>query len=268
MIKYIAGLILISIAGLLSACGGATVDPPPSVELQVTVTEGPAVVARQLGKQFTASRPHVTVSVTQANAAQSLNRLAAGTADLAVLPWLPPGAEQFQATPFARGGLAIIVHPDNPVKNLTLRDLQNLYAGRVYNWRDVEGIDQQIQVIIRERGSGLRAVFEARIMNGERITPNARILPKEKAVVDFVAQNPEAIGYVSLTALDQRVHVVSVEDVLPDQANIVNGAYPLTYILYVLAAPDAEPLVNDLATLFIRPAGQELVFNAGLAKIN
>jgi phosphate transport system substrate-binding protein len=259
--------LLIVLVLILTACG-ATVEPPAPVELRVSATDETVALVNVVSAVFAEARPHLSFEVTTANATRSLARLAAGEVDLIVVPTLPPGADQFRQTPIARDGVAIIVHPDNPVDNLTLLDLQRLYAGRIFNWGDVEGRAGETQVAVRERGSGARAIFEDRVMGGQRVTPNARVFPNSQAVVAFVAKNPGAIGYVGTAQLTEEIKVVAVEEIRPTQQNLTNGAYPLTHLIYVLTLPEPEPLLNNFVNYFLRPAGQELVEAQGLGRIN
>ncbi|MFQ5576669.1 MAG: substrate-binding domain-containing protein [Anaerolineae bacterium] len=263
MIKAVAPLAL---SAALAACG-ATVEPPPPLELRLSATEGAAAMLEQAGTEYHRAAAHVEVSVTAGSASRSLARLAAGQAAIALTAGLPPGSEPFRQTPVARDGAAIIVHPDNPVRALTLLELQQLYSGRILNWRQVQGSDAPVQVAVREPGSGLGAVFEARVMNGTRITPNARVFPTSRAVVQFVAQNPQAVGYVGAPLTGDGVAVVAVEEVLPRQENLTNGAYPLTYDLFALTPPDAGPDGSDFVNFLLGPAGQEIVAAHGLGRV-
>jgi len=251
----------------LPACG-ATVEPPAPVSLTISAVEAGSSLAARLGDAYSADNPHVSVTVTTATTPRTLEKLLAGNTDAALVSFLPPGADQFQQTPVARDGVAVIVHPDNPVENLTLLDLARIFSGQIYNWRDVQGSALEMQPVVRESDSGTRTIFNRRVMADERITPNARVFPNGHAVMAFVAQTPGAVGYVSATLVDDTVKVVSVEDVFPAADNLATGAYPLTHQLYLLTPPDAGAMVDDFAALFLSPAGQKIVTALGLGRVN
>lgn len=251
---------------LLAGCG-VTVEPPAPVVVRFAAGESTFALAEAIGAEINAEQPQITVEGDIANATLALAQLAAGEVDFAVVSTLPPGAEQFRQVPVARQGVAIIVHPDNPLDNLTLLELQRLYAGSVFDWRDVQGMAGDVQPVVRERGSGIRAVFEQQIMNGDRVTPNARVLPNSRAVVDFVAQNPSAIGYVSQVLVSDQVKVLAVEDITPAPETVANGAYPLTHLVYVLTVPDPQPEVLSLLKLFSDKKGQDIVEATGSSRI-
>lgn len=259
--------VAIGLLAALTACATA-IEPPAPVELRVALSPEIRPAVEAVSADYTRAKSHISVALAEANATTSLTQLAAGEVDLAIVSNLSPGAEQFRQIPIARDGLAIIVHPDNPVKNLTLLELQKLYAGTVYNWADVQGQAGEVQAVVRERGSGSRAIFEERVMNGVRVTPNARVFPNGRAVVDFVSQNPQAIGYASAVMVTAGVKVISVEDIAPAPETVSNGAYPLTHPVYLLTLPEAADEAGDLAGLFTRSAGQAALAEAGLARLN
>lgn len=260
--------VAIGLLAVLTACATTAIQPPAPVELRVAVSAETEPAAQVISADYTRLKSHVSVALTEANATTSLAKLAAGEVDLAIVSHLSPGAEQFRQIPIARDGLVIIVHPDNPVNSLTLLELQKLYSGAVYNWADVQGLAGDVQAVVRERGSGARAVFEERVMAGQRVTPNARVFPNGRAVVEFVSQNPQAIGYVSAAMVTAGVKALSVEDVAPTPENVANGAYPLTHPVYLLTLPEPSTEVSDLAGLFTRPAGQAALAENGLARLN
>ncbi len=263
MIRRALGLLLV--LGL-TACG-ATVEPPAPVEVRVSSTEGAAAMARSVGEAVSRQKPHLSFTVSEEDAARSLERLAAGEAEVAIVSALLPGAEAFRQTPVARDGLAVIVHPDNPVDNLTLLDLRALYAGRTLSWRDVGGNAMAVQPAVRERGAGSNEIFAAQVMGGVRITPNARVFPGDEAVRAFVARTPGAVGYVSAALSPAGVKVVSVEEVSPTPETVSSGAYPLTHLLYALTAPRPSPEAQAFVAFWIGGAGQELATSMGLGRI-
>jgi len=178
---------------------------------------------------------------------------------------------ELQTMPIARDGLAIIVHPTNRVDNLTLRDLRRLYSGRIFNWVDVEGAvgpDLAVQVVMREGESGTGAIFQERILGEERMTPNARIFPNGLAVVNFVAQHPEAVGFVSQALMSDKVKIVTVEEIPLNRETVANAAYPLTYLVYLALPVSPDPTVEAFADFVLRPSGQSILAGAGFGRLH
>jgi len=267
MKRFWLSVLILGFALMQSACGDATISAPAPLTLTLSTVDAALPLVTHLGDAFNTEHPHITLAVSSVNATRAWMRLATGEVDAAIVSMLPAEASDFQQTPIARDGAVIIVHPDNPLENLTLLELQRLFSGLIDNWRDVQSSAMTVQPVVRESDSGLRAIFETRVMPDSRITPNARVLPNGPAVVDFVAQNPNAIGYVSATMVDARVKVLSVEDLFPTPENLTLGAYPLTYELFLLTPRDAKSEIKDFAAQFTSAAGQDFAVEMGFGKI-
>lgn len=255
---------------ILAGCGTAIESPEPVVFSAVS-SDSTITVARQLAATFTEQTPRVSFEIGVTNSSRALARLGVGEIDFALTTLYRPELDQFRQIPIARDGLAIIVHPDNPVDNLTLRDLEHLYSGKIFDWRDIPGaqsLNDAVQVLVREQDSGTGAVFQSKVLPNGRITPNARVFPNSRAMVDYVAQTPQAIGYVSTTQLSEKVKIVAVEEILPTPATLANAAYPLTYLVYLVIPLESDPVVQDFANFALGPAGQSVMVTNGLGRIN
>jgi phosphate transport system substrate-binding protein len=147
------------------------------------------------------------------------------------------------AAPIGQDGLAVIVHPDSEIKALSSAQLRDIYQGWTSNWGDLGGKNGDIVVISREDGSGTRAEFESLIMGDRRTTSNAQIAPSSAAMVQSVARQPNSIGYVSMSYLNDTVHALTLDGAAPTLENVYNNIYPLRAILYV--AGQHEPTADD-----------------------
>jgi phosphate transport system substrate-binding protein len=201
-----------------------------------------------------------------------LEALRKGEVDLALTSWLPPdGANEgpgglgldsgWQATAIARDAIAIVVHPSNPLEGLGLLQVQALFGGRAYEWRavGVPGPQRLVQPVSREAGSGTRSAFEALAMGGQSITPRAVVAPSSQAVLEFVAEHPEAIGYVSMGYLSPGVKVLKIEGELPTPESAGHGAYPLARELWLVTPEEAPEVVQAFVDFALNPAGQGIV---------
>ncbi len=233
-------IVLMAVTFVLVACS-QTVEPPAPVTLRVVTVPAAMAQVSRAAKTFSAANPTVTVSVDERATVRALDALWNGAADAAVVSTLLPGADRFEQLPLTRDGIAIITHPDNGVAGVTLLELQRLFAGEIYRWGDIPHGAGDVTVAVRETDSGTRAVFDERVMAGQRITPMARVFPDAEALRAFVAETPGAVGYISAALADDSVKVLAVEDMLPTPENIANGAYPITYELFLLTPPDPTP---------------------------
>ena len=99
--------------------------------------------------------------------------------------------------PIGLDGLAVVVHPSNNIAGLSLVQLRDIFAGRLLDWQALGSDAGEILLVSREDGSGSRILFETRVMSDERVALTAVVMPTSQDVVDYVAKNPHAIGYVS-----------------------------------------------------------------------
>jgi phosphate transport system substrate-binding protein len=173
---------------------------------------------------------------------------------------------RYWAAPIGQDALAIIVHPDNPLHNLTLEQLRAVYEGRVGSWEALGGDTQRLTVVTRDGASGVRGEFQSLVMGSREVGSAAQVVTTDAAMVETIASTPGSIGYVSLSALDDRVRPLAINSILPDADSVYEQVYPLRMTIYVVGL--AEPLDNDNPAMraFIgwvqSPEGQWLVADA------
>ena len=147
----------------------------------------------------------------------------------------------------AYDGIAIIVHPENPVADLSVETIAKIYTGEITNWKDVGGNDVEIVLIGREAGSGTRDGFES-ITDTEDACKYRQELTSTGDVITTVSQNPGAIGYASVASVKDTVKAVTVDGVAPTEATIKDGSY-VVQRPFVLETKTDTPL-SDAAFKF------------------
>ena len=147
----------------------------------------------------------------------------------------------------AYDGIAIIVHPENPVADLSVETIAKIYTGEITNWKDVGGNDVEIVLIGREAGSGTRDGFES-ITDTEDACKYRQELTSTGDVITTVSQNPGAIGYASVASVKDTVKAVTVDGVAPTEATIKDGSY-VVQRPFVLVTKTDTPL-SDAAFKF------------------
>jgi len=224
-----AMLCLVLVASILLLCGPGCASQPLTVTrepvtVRLVTADSCTHIVEEAARAYEAARPWVTVTSEVFNNALATDVLWEDEADLALLSWgsATEGEQPLWTEPFARDGIAVIVHPTSPFLETGLAELREVFRGRL---QVREG--SVLTVVSREEGSGTRAAFEEIVLEGEGTTRNAVVLPSSEAVVDYVASTPSAIGYASMRCLDERVRVLPVEGVLPTQDAIASGSYPL-----------------------------------------
>ena len=144
-----------------------------------------------------------------------------------------------EGTILAYDGIAIIVHPDNPVTDLSIETIANIYTGEITNWKDVGGNDGEIVLIGREANSGTRDGFES-ITGTEDKCKYRQECTSTGDVITAVSSNPNAIGYASLASVKGSVKAVSVDEVSPSEATVKDGSYAVQRPFVLVTKKDTK----------------------------
>ena len=157
-------------------------------------------------------------------------------------------ASGLKETIVALDGIAIIVNPQNPVKDLSLEQIAKIYTGEITNWKDVGGEDAEIVLIGREAGSGTRDGFES-ITETKDACQYRQELTSTGDVITTVSQNPNAIGYASLAAIKDSVKALTVNGVAPTEVTVKDGTY-LVQRPFVLVTKEGAALSETAQKFF------------------
>jgi phosphate transport system substrate-binding protein len=271
-------LLSFSLLGLLLVSCGEPLATPEPVFVGAVGSMDMAPLVAELAQAFGEASPLVTLEVEGLGTAFGLQALRSGEAALALASWLAPQSAEaggpgqpldpgWRATAIARDGLAIIVHPTNPVEGLGLLQLQDLFRGHLYEWAALgtafggDGMSAlgEVQPVSREEGSGARVAFEALVMVDQHVTPRAALLLSPEAVVEYVAATPNAIGYVSMGYVGPEVKVLRIEGLLPTPDTTAQGVYPLSREFWLVAVEPLSGAVQDFVDFALSPAGQQIV---------
>ena len=238
---------------LLAACAPQPLivtREPVTLRLAAADSCGPLV--DELAAAYEEFYPWITIEIVGVfNSAITEQMLLAGGADLALLSWVGEGADEegLWVQPFARDGVAIIVHPDMPFAETGLAHLQEIYQGRVQEWGGVV-----LTVVSREEGSGARDVFENIVLGNRDVTRTAVVMSSGESVVEYVARTPGAIGYISTLLLSgsDGVLVLPVEGVAPVAGTISGESYPLSRSLYLATVGEPTGAAREFAQWVLR----------------
>ncbi len=156
-------------------------------------------------------------------------------------------AAGLEGTVLAYDGIAIIVNPENPVKDLSLEQIAKIYKGEITNWSEVGGNDGEIVLIGREAGSGTRDGFES-ITKTEEACKYRQELTSTGDVITTVSQNPGAIGYASVASVKDSVIAVTVDGIAPTDETIKDGSYVVQRPFVLVTKSDVQ--LSDAAQQF------------------
>jgi phosphate transport system substrate-binding protein len=219
------------------------------------------VVAVPLAERFMEKHPGVVVETHSVGSTAGVVGAREGTFDIGMSSRLLRGEEPgwgLKEFSIWRDGLVPIVHPDNPVRNLTMEQLAGIFTGQITNWQEVGGRNQRITVIIREEGSGARASWEDHVHEDVDPAPTV-ILVGTGGVRAGVAGDPAAISYVSIPAVDPTVRALTVDGVEATLAIVEAGEWPISQTYLFLTRGDPSPLAQEFINFVLGEEGQAIL---------
>ena len=167
----------------------------------------------------------------------------------------------------AMDGIAVIVHPTNPVQELTREQIKAIYTGKISNWSEAGGKKGKIVVVSRDSASGTFEAFNHLALDGERVRPDSLLNASNNAVAMTVANTPGAIGYIGLGYLSPKVKSLKVDGVEPTKENVVNGSYVLARKLFMYTNGEPKGTVKQFIDFVLSDDGQKLVDKAGFVAV-
>lgn len=247
------GLSIVMALSLLTACGGgesstagsetgsttsssaaqSSANAGATQEITGTVnTDGStsmADVMAVLKETFKEVQPGINVNYTGSGSGSGITNVLNGSVDIGLSSRALKAEEEEQGAVghiVALDGVAVVVNPENTVADLTVEQIAKIFSGEITNWSEVGGADAEIAVFGRESGSGTRGAFEE-IVGVVDACAYTNEYSSTGDMVGAVAGNPNAIGYASLSAVDESVIAVSVNDVAPSEATVKDGTYEI-----------------------------------------
>ncbi len=244
---------------LLAACE-PTPTPRAAVHITLVGSDSMQWIARALTGIYAPRHPGVTFTLLTSNSEAGLR--AAGqdafTIGMVARVLKPSELHGARAVVIARDGIAVIVNTQNTINAIQRTQVAQVFSGDILTWPIGPLSSKAIVVVSREEGSGTRAAFEAMVMN-RRVTPTAIVMPNEAAVVDYVANHPEAIGYCSMSAVTSGVHAMSVDDVTLSTQTVETQQYPLVRTLAFVVPLQPDPEVQAFVDFTLGGEGQGII---------
>ncbi len=277
MSKLNALLAVLAILTFVSVAGSNNLSAEShKIVIDGSTTVGP--IAKAFAEYYMSKHPDVNITVSESgsgNGAKSLINQVCDVADMsrfmklkefgaAVAKGIMPVAHVV-----AMDGIAIIVHPSNPVAGLTVEQVRDIYMGKITNWKQLGGPDVEIVMISRDTNSGTYETFEGLVMNKEKIGEKAEYVGSNGAIRQRVQSTKAAIGYVGLGFVDRSVKALEINGVTPDAGTIASGVYPVARPLYMFTNgyPELGSHLFSFITLYLTPKGQEIVEEIGFIPV-
>ena len=234
-------------------------------------------IAQQTAERFMTLNPNARVTVTGGGSGVGISALLDETTDIAMASRgikfsekmkAKAAGEELEEIPVAYDALAVVVHPSNPVKQLTRRQLEDIFRGKITNWKQVGGDDRKIVVYSREPSSGTYEFFKESVLKNKNYMASSLSMPATGAIIQSVSQTKGAIGYVGLAYVSPRVKTLSVSYdgkhyAAPTVENATNKTYPIVRPLYYYYNVKKKAEIDPLVQYILSPDGQDIIKKSG-----
>jgi phosphate transport system substrate-binding protein len=167
----------------------------------------------------------------------------------------------------ARDGLAIVVHPSNPVRGLTIDEVRRIFVGEIRSWDLLGGAGRLITVVTREEGSGTRGAFQELVVKDGRIYKGAITQDSNGSVREIVANDPYSIGFISLGLVNDQVRALDLDGAAGNEENIRNGSYKLVRPFLFVSQGPPTGAAKEFVDFVLSEKGQELIKREGLIPV-
>ncbi|MDR0355985.1 MAG: phosphate ABC transporter substrate-binding protein [Deltaproteobacteria bacterium] len=245
-------------------------DAKPTLRISGSSTLLP--VAEAAAEVYLEDRPDLLLTVSGTGTGEGIRSIIEGNIDIADAS-RDLKAEEIQRA--ARYGadlvkhsvaldcLAVIVHPSNPVQNITMEQLRGIYIGEITNWREVGGEDMVIVPINRDSSSGTFEMWIEEVLLWAKHRPDAQVQSSSGGVAFAVSGNKHALGYVSLGFLSPQVKALSVNEIKPSIQTAADGSYPIKRELYMFVHAEHSVEVDKFLAFMSSPAGEDVIRKVG-----
>jgi phosphate transport system substrate-binding protein len=257
-------------AGLLALTGAVVLavgcgKPRENVTMAGSTAFQP--FAEKLAEHYMATHPGVNVTVQGGGSSLGIQSALSGAAEIGMadLVQLPPETASLKSVVAARDGVAVVVNPANPVAALTLDQVRKIFNGEIRRWKEVGGGDQAIAVISREAGSGTRTSFE-QIVGGIKLSPDALVQDSNGTIRETVANDANAIGYLSHGLINEKIKAVPVDGFHCTETDIMAGHYKLVRPIFLLCQVNVNAASREFLDYVMSEEGQTLIHENGLIR--
>ncbi|MBN1440454.1 MAG: phosphate ABC transporter substrate-binding protein [Anaerolineales bacterium] len=266
-------------------------NSPSSTNSKIIINRGSDTLvnlALAWAEAYAVVDPTVSISVSGGGSGVGLTSLIQGTTDIANASRAISGEELAEAQKngvspnefiVARDAIAVIIHPANPVDQLTLQQVSDIFTGKINNWAEVGGEDRPIVRVSREVNSGTHVYFlEAVIRLGRKDDPaifstDTLLLPSSEVITSEVSQNPNAIGYDGLGYVTDAVKILRLSTadagpfVAPSKETALDGTYPVSRDLYMYTNGEPAGAIQEYLNWILSAQAQEIVGQKGFVPI-
>ncbi len=267
------GIVLVISLFVSKPCLGGAIDVFDGQKGTIKIAGGTAhiPVMKEAAKRIMTRNKDIVITVAGGGSGVGIKQVGEGLVDIgnSGRKAKPEEVEKYGLKMFkwAVDGVGVVVNPANPVKSLTKDQLKRIYAGEIDNWSKIGGVDHGITIYTRDEASGTRAVFWGRALGKGEITTSALFVPSNGAMKTAVANDPHAIGYVSVGHIDETVAPVALDGVTPTLDTVKSGQYSISRGLYSNTKGDPTGLTKLFIEYLLSTEGQQIAAEKGFIPV-
>jgi phosphate transport system substrate-binding protein len=251
-------LVLLAFSGCQRTQGGLSVVGSTSVE----------PFAEALAEEFMNQHPREKIFVQGGGSSAGIQAVRTGAAEVGMSSRnLMKGESDLISIPIIYDAIAVIVHRENPLGDLTLDQIRKIFSGEFTRWSEMGGKDRIITLVTREEGSGTREAFQTLIMGKKEISLGALVQDSNGAIRQVVSDDRNAIGYISLGLVNDRVKAVKIEGIEPSVENIREQRYKIVRPFLFVFSSEPRGMAKEFLDYILSPAGQNLLVHEGLVSM-
>ncbi|TKB09287.1 phosphate ABC transporter substrate-binding protein [Desulforhopalus sp. IMCC35007] len=241
--------------GILKIAGGTAHIPVMKAAAELIMTSNPDIRITIAGGGTGVGIKQVGEGLVEiGNAGRKATDEEIATYNLSMVKW-------------AIDGVGAVVNPKNSVTALTASQLQDIFAGKIVNWKEVGGEDREINIYDRDSASGTREVFWKKALNSGDVAKKANVVVSNGAMKTAIAGDPYSIGYVSVGHIDATVSPVALDGVVPNLENTKSGSYGVARGLYSLTKGEPAGLAQSFLDFLLSPTGQQIAKDKGFVGV-
>ncbi len=269
MKNFRKALSLCAAFALASAASAAPLDAFKGLEGKIDIAGGTAhiPVMTQAARDIMTFNPRVRITVAGGGSGVGVKQVGEGLAQIGNTgrPLKPDeiGKYGLVTFPFAIDGVAVAVHPSNPVKSLTKEQVAAIYTGAVTDWKDLGGKPGAIDVYGREDGSGTRETFQDKLLGKVTQSASVNTVSSNGAMKTAIAHDERAVGYVGIGHLDATIAGVAIDGHVPSQENAASGEYPVVRDLFMNTKGEPTGLTAAFVDYIYSEPGAKIIEKSG-----